>query len=141
MDGIIMANSTSIENCIPEELQKRRQWIVWRRDKDGTKIPMQTTGFPAKVNDPETWCSFDEVVTVSSGFTGIGYVITADDPYTGINLDNCIDEDGNLREWSEPIVSQMAGIGYGEVSPIGTGIKCCSTTWTFSWVVPRWTRH
>lgn len=118
-----MSDTQTISNVIPQELRDRRQWVVWQRNKSGTKFPMQTTGTPAKVDDPSTWTSFDEVVTVSSGFAGIGFVITGNDPYCGIDLDNCIDEDGNLRDWSKPIVEVLVDKGYGEVSPSGRGIK------------------
>jgi uncharacterized protein YjhX (UPF0386 family) len=51
---------------------------------------------------------------------GIGYVFTADDPYTGIDLDDCI-ENETIAPWALDIVSTMNS--YSEISPSGTGIK------------------
>src|ERR671916_1961550 len=52
---------------------------------------------------------------------GIGYVFAADDPYVGIDLDDCIDADGHLADWARAIVDTM--VTYTEVSPSGTGVK------------------
>jgi len=48
-------------------------------------------------------------------------VFTEDDPYVGIDLDNCLDPDtGELQGWAADNVSAMNS--YTEVSPSGTGI-------------------
>ncbi len=53
---------------------------------------------------------------------GIGFVFSADDPYTGIDFDTCRDpETGALDAWA---MATLAGFdSYAETSPSGTGIK------------------
>jgi hypothetical protein len=105
---------------IPEELKHLRQWHVWKQT-DKTKIPVQINGAAAKSNDPETWTDFETAVDCAPLFSGLAFEIT--EPYTGIDLDNCIDEDGQIRQWAWPILFRFDGIGYAEVSPSGSGIK------------------
>jgi hypothetical protein len=79
-------------NQIPAELRAFRQWIVWRleKTKDGklTKTPYNPhNGKLASVTDPQTWADYDGVMLVKSAYSGIGFVLTAQDPYTCIDLD------------------------------------------------------
>lgn len=104
----------------PEEIRILKQWHVWRMVK-GTKIPLQIDGSAAKSNDPETWSEFEAAVDQAAFFDGIAFEITP--PYVGIDLDGCLDEDGDLREWAWPILAHFDELGFIEVSPSGTGIK------------------
>lgn len=112
-----------VEN-IPDALKERPQWVVWRlerRDGKHTKIPYNArSGELAKSDDPNTWSSYTEALHVAQQYTGIGYVFSDDDPFTGIDLDDCI-VDGQLLDWAEHIIVRLAS--YSEVSPSGTGIK------------------
>ena len=105
---------------IPEELQHLRQWHVWRQT-DVTKIPLQVNGTAAKSNDPDTWTDFETASDAAQFFSGLAFEITH--PYCGIDLDNCFDDNGQLREWAWPILSRFDGHGYAEISPSGRGIK------------------
>src|SRR5207302_1890313 len=80
-----------------DELAARPQWVVWpiniRKEKP-TKMPYNpATGETASVKDPATWADFDTAVATyrDSGFDGVGYVLTASDPYVGLDLDRCRD--------------------------------------------------
>ena len=53
-------------------------------------------------------------------FSGIGYVFTEDDPFTGFDLDHCI-VDGKIATWAEPYIDRLHT--YGEISQSGSGIK------------------
>ena len=101
---------------VPAELTALRRWMLWE-DRRGNKVPIQCTGSPAKSNDPDTWNDFAAV----DGRPKIATVVEA--PYTGVDLDNCLDESGNLRAWALPIVARLIGCSYAEVSPSGRGIK------------------
>jgi hypothetical protein len=57
----------------------------------------------------------------SVNFTGLAFELG--DPYCGVDLDNCLDESGELRQWAWPIVSKFDGVAYAEISPSGSGIK------------------
>jgi putative DNA primase/helicase len=113
-------------SAIPKDLRELRQWLLWRAiPKDGRvlKVPFQRNGQAARTNDPSTWCSFAEAVAgcVAGGFSGIGFVFTAGDPYCGIDLDAAIAEDGSVKAWAQSILRVFEGT-YAEYSPSGTGV-------------------
>lgn len=104
---------------IPDELKQLRQWCNWRMVGD-SKLPITPSGGVFRSNDKTTFSTFDEVV--ASG-EHIAFVIQDDDDYTGVDLDNCINEKGELRDWAAPIVCRLDGVAYAEISPSGKGIK------------------
>ena len=110
---------------IPAELRERDQWVIWRyktRDGKRTKVPYQAAKprTEAEVDDPSTWSSFEHAAAVK-GVDGIGYVFSADDPYTGVDLDHCINADtGEVHPAAAAIVERLAS--YTERSPSGTGL-------------------
>lgn len=107
---------------IPQPLIDRPQWVVWRYER-GTKVPYNArTGHEAKSNDPATWAPYPAALAAfqAGGYAGIGYVFSADDPFTGIDLDDCLDGD-QLAGWAETILRSLNS--YSEVSPSSTGIK------------------
>jgi putative DNA primase/helicase len=111
---------------IPRELRDREQWVVWRIETRGgkdTKVPFSVAGGHAKANDPSTWSSFTEaVVAAGNGYDGVGYVFAPDDPYAGIDLDDCRDKDtGELHDEARRIIDELAS--YTEVSPSEQGVK------------------
>jgi len=118
------AATTPLEN-IPAELKERNQWIPWKSIEKGgrdAKVPFQPDGTPAKTDDPSTWSSFDKCVSVASRFNGLGYVFSADDPYTGIDLDSCFDpETGEISDWAKRWITKLNS--YSEISPSGCGVK------------------
>jgi putative DNA primase/helicase len=109
---------------IPAALIARPQWVVWRaEERNGkmTKVPYDAkTGRLAESDNPATWASYPEVVSAAAEYDGIGYVFSADDPYTGVDLDDCIREH-EVLPWAEKILISLSS--YSEVSPSGTGIK------------------
>jgi hypothetical protein len=121
------ANVLQWRTNIPAELQSLHQWIVWRLEFKGgakpTKVPyIPETGTKAATTDPTTWGSFDHAVDgyLKGGYTGIGFVFSEFDPYTGIDLDNCIAGDGTLTPEASHRLAALNS--YSEYSPSGTGI-------------------
>jgi putative DNA primase/helicase len=119
-------------NNIPHELTEYHQWICWKekkRDNGKTdKKPINPkTGSYAKTNDPSTWGKYSDAVACYSknkgeGISGIGFVFTKDDPFCGIDLDDCIEsETGKPFSWAEEILNDFNS--YAEISPSGKGIK------------------
>lgn len=112
---------------IPAALRERSQWVCWRyitRGGKQTKCPVSARGGGrADSTDPATWASFDEVVAAwkAGGYAGIGYVFTADGPFTGIDLDGCIDDAGNIVSAAREIIDALNS--YTEISPSGRGVK------------------
>jgi len=118
---------TCIPKNIPEELKGRRQFVVWKlvpRHGKLAKVLFQPCGITAKANDPRTWVSFTEACEAyaTGRWAGIGFVFSADDPYCGIDLDDCIAADGTIAEWARDILHRFPG-AYAEISPSGEGIK------------------
>ena len=76
------------------------QWLCWKyaenpSNPDQLKKPPvnPTTGKLADVTDPDTWGTFEQVKAHydknKGKVDGIGFVFTKNDPYAGIDLDNC----------------------------------------------------
>jgi hypothetical protein len=76
---------------IPFELQQLNQWVVASGaplpNGDVDKVPRNPrTGAKADVNDPSTWGTFAEAQ--ASSYKLLGFVLSPDDPYTIIDLDD-----------------------------------------------------
>ncbi len=115
-------------DSIPLELRERLQWVCWRwecRKGKWTKPPVNAhTGLDADVTDPSIWASIDDALAAQQRFNlaGIGFVFTPDDPFAGVDLDDCIDvASGVAAPWADEILDDFAT--YAEQSPSGTGIK------------------
>jgi putative DNA primase/helicase len=108
---------------IPEELRALRQWVLWRYIR-GTKPPFQTNGMLAGSTDPHAWSTFAAVVTAykRGGFDGIGFVLSAHDPYVAFDFDHCLDSDGNITD--DRVTDYVTRLNsYTEVTPSGTGLR------------------
>ena len=109
---------------VPAELLDLAQWCLWGFD-NGRKRPMALGGYWGSSTNPATWGEYGEAVEALQRVAkaeGIGFVFTEADPYTGIDLDDCLDDAGRLKDWAVPILQRFAGT-YAEVSPSGSGIK------------------
>jgi putative DNA primase/helicase len=121
-----------VEN-IPEELTDLEQWVCWRyQERDGklTKVPKTYRGTAASSTDERTWTTFKYAVAAvgqtsgpgSAGADGIGFVLSDDDPFCGIDLDKCRNpESGDIAPWALEILDRVRD-GYVEISPSGAGI-------------------
>lgn len=137
---------------VPAELKALRQWVVWLPhvkpgDDKPSKLLYQDNGWAASTNADRTWTTYDLALAcyqkhatrrpfkyryrkhkeapyqhLQCYLAGIGFVFSPNDPYTGIDLDNCI-VDGKLQPWAQEILDRLQGVAYIEVSPSGKGIK------------------
>jgi P4 family phage/plasmid primase-like protien len=116
---------------IHDEFRKRPQWVGYKlepRDGKLAKEPYQVKAGcrqrKAQTNVPATWGTFTEALAAlldpDSGFAGIGYVFSKDDPYVGIDFDNCL-KDGKLLDWAQPYLAEFVGT-YTETSQSGNGL-------------------
>lgn len=128
-ETITGANMPAIEN-IPEELTERPQWVCWRleeRDEKLTKVPYTPgTLRRASSTDLMTWSTFKDALAAYEAaeppYSGIGFVFSSGDPYTGIDLDDCRNpETGAIAPWAQRIIDRVQE-GYIETSPSGTGV-------------------
>lgn len=121
-----VGNSTpAIKNAItprfsdvPEELKRLPRWVVVKG-----KTPYRAEAFrgKAKVNDPDTWSTFDAVQTSyeEGGWDGIGFVFNRDG-IAGVDLDKCV-VDGIPSVAALEILYEI-GCQYVEISQSGTGL-------------------
>ncbi len=114
---------------VPDDLTERDQWVLWRyeaRNGRSTKVPYQVSGKLASSTDPSTWDNLEAVFTTwskaASRYAGVGFVLSSADPFAGIDLDDSLDEQGNVRPWARGIVERF-GDSYQEISPSGQGLK------------------
>jgi putative DNA primase/helicase len=109
---------------IPDELRARPQWVVWKAVGDKPdKVPYSArTGHRASSTDLLTWSTFQEALEAyeNGKYAGVGFVFSSADPYTGIDLDDCVDEDGEIALWAMEIVRYFDS--YTELSATGSGL-------------------
>jgi putative DNA primase/helicase len=109
---------------IPSELIIRPQWVVWKAVGDKPdKVPYSaTTGCKASSTDLLTWATFQEALEAyqNGEYAGLGFVFSSADPYTGIDLDNCVGGDGEIVLWALEIARYFDS--YTELSATGTGL-------------------
>lgn len=113
----------------PQELTERPQWVVWKYEpKPGSDKPTKvlynpgTPTYKASSTSPKTWGTLQQALKAAQlpGVDGIGFVFSKDDPYIGIDFDNCVDENGII----DPVVTGWIESfdNYAEFSPSGKGI-------------------
>lgn len=114
---------------IPYELKELDHWCCFKIEKvdNGrlTKRPYNpNTNEMAKSNDESTWVSFEDAVTQSVNYDGIGFFFKA--PYVGIDLDKVESEIEQYLEQpdTDNIIGEFINVleTYAEISPSGTGI-------------------
>jgi putative DNA primase/helicase len=112
-----------VEN-IPEELRVRPQWVVWKAvGEKPDKVPYSArTGCKASSTDLMSWSTFEEALEAyeNGEYAGLGFVFSSADPYTGIDLDNCVDESGEIALWALEIVRHFDS--YTELSCTASGL-------------------
>lgn len=115
----------SLYDNIPEELKDLRQWVCYRIETNSegkpTKIPINWNGGArAATDNPATWGTFDQCLSIVRRYHGVGFIVSADDPYTVIDLDHCVDASGNIEPWAKKIIQHIDS--YTEFSQSGKGI-------------------
>ncbi len=126
--------NTVNQTNIPQRLKDLPIWCCWQYETDKgrqSKVPYDpVTGHKAKVNQPNTFATFDAAVAVMGKYDGIG--IRVAENVKGIDLDDCI-VDGILLPWAQEIVDKFHDT-YIEVSPSGEGIRIfCLTSEQFDY--------
>lgn len=131
-------------NRIPAELRAYPQWVVWRlewregddkHEKKPTKVPYipRPNGGKASVSNPADWGTFEQVCAAPMhvadvicefgspvvSYSGIGFVFSDNDPFTGIDLD---DTHGDREAWDRQFKIFREFNSYSELSPSGEGL-------------------
>lgn len=115
---------------IPDALKALRRFVVFRlAKKEGKpgkrdKVPYQPEhpSRKASTKEPGTWGTFEKALEVytTRRADGVGFVLTDSESIVAIDLDNCIDANGELSETASEIVEALPG--YWEISPSGRGL-------------------
>lgn len=115
----------SLQN-IPVELRQLNQWVAAGADKQ----PLNPrTGRLADVTDPTTWGTYAEAL--ACGYKFVGFVLSKDDPFTIIDLDDPAKDSKGEYETDADVVEartrRHAKIfahfeSYAEVSQSGAGV-------------------
>jgi hypothetical protein len=111
-----------------EALKAIPQWVCYKNEikADGekpAKMPKNPHfGGNASSTNSETWGTFLDAVRAKKRYnmTGLGWVFTEEAGIIGIDLDDCIDEAGQVEAWSREIVDDLHS--YTEISPSGRGL-------------------
>ncbi len=134
-----------IAKNVPLEMRPYRQWVCWIAAPDPSRLKpakiliSPVKRFAASVNKFESWGTFESAVdccksfwgkpiTVKTGgqertgpLSGIGFVLTRNDPFTGVDLDACVDNLDVVAPWAMEIVNEFSS--YTEYSPSNTGLR------------------
>lgn len=118
-----------VRDAIPQELKDCPQWVCWRywfnpARKKWTKPPYNIfTGEKDGITDSDPYVTFSEALAAyeEDGYDGIGFALTQNDPYAGIDLDHCLHDDGTIDAHALEVVKLMQS--YTEISPSGTGLR------------------
>jgi putative DNA primase/helicase len=132
-------------DTIPTQLKEYPQWVCWSyvfrgEGRKPDKRPINPRNLHnAGVHWPNTWGGFDEVYKSYlthrvDGMAGIGFVLTKDDPFVGIDVDNCL-QDGSPSVEAQAVIDHFAS--YTELSPSGAGLRIFVSSQDFTQNVRR----
>ncbi|KTW21953.1 DNA primase [Staphylococcus xylosus] len=125
-DSIIELNELEI----PDELKQLSKWVLWRaewlpKQQVYSKVPYSKNGYRASSTKQDTWHSFEDTVMlcdVDEQYSGIGFVLSKDDDYICLDIDNAVNQDTGQLETD--LALEMTELTYCELSPSGTGLHC-----------------
>jgi hypothetical protein len=130
---------------VPRELLGCKQWLAWWSVRgEGRSVPLPNGGStgvlkaqpkPHKLPiDPRTgglaastrsatWSTANDALAAVErwNLSGVGFVFTDSDSYSGVDIDNCRDpESGQIAGWAWDVIRTLDS--YTEISPSGTGV-------------------
>src|SRR5579885_1695365 len=126
------AHIDDVDTCVvPPELLDVKRWVVWKwtwKPEKGKwdKPPIDPkTGAEIDQTDPANWTTFHNARRLARKHgDGIGLALGPKDDrlgVVGIDLDKCIDADGNISDKAREIVDRLDS--YTERTPSGNGLR------------------
>jgi putative DNA primase/helicase len=124
-----------IPHAVPRDLRLLPHWVVWQathepgrlkpRKRPFSPLTGQPTGHaPARRTEWSTFAAACRALTRGRDwgvtFSGIGFVFTAEDPFCGVDLDECLDDHGNFVPAAALLVKELDS--YTELSVGGRGV-------------------
>ncbi len=106
---------------LPARPSELKQWVAHVKKKPYSPRRKRPS-WGASVTDPRTWGWHDQAEAAAAAWAdGIGFVLTAEDDFAGIDLDHCRDpETGVVEPWARELVEEFDS--YTEISQSGTGL-------------------
>lgn len=106
-----------------DAMKQYPQWITYilRAKPNGKtdKLPVSPhTGQVCNAHDPAAWAAYD---MVKAAGLPLAFVFTAADPFWALDLDDCLQSDGQWSPEAVSICTTLAGATF-EVSPSGRGL-------------------
>ncbi len=107
----------------PESMRRIEQWGVWGYSAEGAKIPRDLKrGRPADAHSDASVTTFEAAVQRAVALKlGLYFDLRATDPFVGVDLDDCMDDEGEVHPAARELARTLGG--YCEVSPSGNGLK------------------
>jgi primase-polymerase (primpol)-like protein len=111
-----------LARAVPDDLAELDCWGVWRMES--TKIPYRVDGRRASSTNANDWTDVDRArEAVRTGkYSGLAFAFFAQHGMVGIDLDDCLIADGDVKQWARGVVERFSDT-YMEVSPSGRGLK------------------
>jgi primase-polymerase (primpol)-like protein len=115
---------------VPLGLKDVPQWGVWRREYQNGKpnnVPYDAkTGNHLSVSDPQRWSPYEVALNIylrgtRGQWDGISFVLKALGGIVGLDIDDCVDENGDLTPEAQAIANLWGS--YLEYSPNRRGIR------------------
>lgn len=119
----------------PEPLRALPGWLIWRYETHAEepkprKVPYYAAGHrrygqQGSPNDRANLTTFAAAREAAArlGFDGVGFAMLPDWQVTALDVDHCVDADGNLP----PEIADIVRRTYAEYSPSGTGVRAFFT--------------
>ena len=114
-------------NSALQSIGAESRWCVWKyvNNPDNPNKPKKEpinprTGGGAMVNESSTWADFDTAYEARKKFNCNGFGFFLGGGYAGIDIDDCINDDGNLSDMAGKIIERMNT--YTEISPSKHGV-------------------
>lgn len=129
-----------VADGVPEALRSLPRWACWRAEwnaKRGKwdKIPCHPSGYGLSTKRPDAWVSFDAALKAYQAapqrFAGVGYLMTGEHGLVGVDLDRCVDAQGQIAPWAQAIIDQVGS--YAERSPYNGGRVFARAELPFDW--------
>jgi len=123
-----------LDKALPEEMKKRPNWVIVRtRKNDNGKIDKflisPVTGKFAESDNSKTWTDYETACKYAkeNGGVALAYALDGKDKIACIDLDGCIDENGQYTPLANEVLSK-AGNTYVEKSLSGRGLHIFGKT-------------
>ena len=125
----------SLRENVPKEMLEQEKWVAVRTRYDREKGKLNKfllnckTGKAAESDNPETWTDFESACKYAraNGGVALAYALDGKDKICCVDIDGCIDGNGNLSELSQDFLSK-SGKTFAEYSVSGRGIHIWGKT-------------